>query len=163
MERGAAHGGGHGAVEGAVGASWSLFAAHRRLTLLPLRAGRGEDDFLPGTFKLKKNPSNDHLIDRALQKSSSFTGITGVGTQDMAVQECMEPIVDRSKEMLIWTDKAIMSMRKILLENTYCVERGEAPAGVLPQTHSHLRAFDAVIASDADWREAFKDLLKPKW
>ena len=127
------------------------------------RAGRGEDDYIPGTFKLKKNLSNDHMIDRQLQKTTSFTGITGVGTQDMAVQEGMERIVDRSKELLIWTDKAIMAMRKMLLENTYRVERGETPGGVLPDTHSQLRAYDAVIGADEDWREAFKELLKPKW
>ena len=28
------------------------------------RAGRGKDDYIPGTFKLKRNPSNDYMIDR---------------------------------------------------------------------------------------------------
>ena len=87
------------------------------------RAGRGPDDFIPGTFKPKRNLSNDHMIDRELQKTTTFTGITGVGTQDSAVQEAMGPIVDRSKEYLGTSDKAVIAMRKMLL--TLCSTDGD--------------------------------------
>jgi hypothetical protein len=127
------------------------------------RAGRGKDDFIPGTFKLKRNPSNDHLIDRALQKHKTFTGITGVGTQDSAVQESMEPIVDRSQEFLIWTDKAVMTMRKMLLDATYAVERGEDPPGVNPESYRNVRAHDTVLPAGVDWRQALGDELMAKW
>ena len=52
-------------------------------------AGRGKDDLVPGTFRLKRNLSNDYMVDRALQKTSTYTGITGVDTQDFALQEGM--------------------------------------------------------------------------
>jgi phenylpropionate dioxygenase-like ring-hydroxylating dioxygenase large terminal subunit len=127
------------------------------------RAGRGKDDFIPGTFKLKSNPANDHMIDRNLQKTKSFTGIVGVGTQDMAVQESMEPIVDRSQENLIWTDKAIMAMRKMMLEATRAVERGEDPPGIDPADHSGIRPYDTVIKAGVDWRTELAAELAPRW
>src|SRR6202453_747011 len=42
------------------------------------RWGRGVDDLVPGTFKLKKNLSNDFMIDRQMQKTKNFTGIVGL-------------------------------------------------------------------------------------
>jgi phenylpropionate dioxygenase-like ring-hydroxylating dioxygenase large terminal subunit len=127
------------------------------------RAGRGKDDFIPGTFKLKRNPSNDHLIDRNLQKATTYTGIAGVGTQDMAVQEGMEPIVDRTKENLVWTDKAVIIMRRMMLEATHAVERGEQPPGVDPATHSKIRPWDTVIKANVDWREALNKEITATW
>ena len=78
--------------------------------------GRGPDDLIPGTFRLKKNKSNDYMIDRQLQKTKTFTGIVGVNTQDFALQEGMGPIVDRSREHLGTSDRAIVTMRRLLLE-----------------------------------------------
>ena len=56
------------------------------------RFGRGADDLIPGTFKLKKNLANDYLIDRQMQKTQTYTGIVGINTQDFALQEGMGPI-----------------------------------------------------------------------
>jgi len=61
--------------------------------------GRGQNDLIPGTFRLKKNQSNDYMVDRQMQKTQNFTGIVGVNTQDFALQEGMGPICDRSKEI----------------------------------------------------------------
>jgi hypothetical protein len=127
------------------------------------RAGRGKDDYIPGTFKLKSNPANDHLIDRKLQKTKTYSGIVGVGTQDIAVQEGMEPIVDRSKEHLTWTDKAIMTMRRMMLDATRAVERGEDPPGLDPATHSTIRPFDTVIKAGVDWRQELSSELAATW
>ncbi len=99
-------------------------------------AGRGKDDLIPGTFTPKANRTNDYMIDRKLQKSGSFTGIPGVNTQDFALQEGMGAIVDRSKEFLGTTDKAIVSMRRLLLEATRDVEAGRKPRGIDPATLS---------------------------
>jgi phenylpropionate dioxygenase-like ring-hydroxylating dioxygenase large terminal subunit len=128
-----------------------------------IRAGRGPDDLIPGTFRPKRNLSNDHMIDRELQKTATFTGITGVGTQDSAVQEAMGPIVDRSREYLGASDKAIIAMRKMLLEATYAIERGEEAPGIDPKSHGNVRPYDAVVPAGVDWREAFADELVAKW
>jgi phenylpropionate dioxygenase-like ring-hydroxylating dioxygenase large terminal subunit len=127
------------------------------------RTGRGKDDLIPGSFKLKRNLSNDHMIDRELQKKKTFTGITGIATQDIALQEGMGPIVDRSKELLVGSDAAIVAMRRMLLTATHAVERGEDPPGIDPKSSRHVRGHDAVIPIAADWREALAGELAAKW
>jgi phthalate 4,5-dioxygenase len=126
-------------------------------------SGRGKDDLVPGTFKLKRNPSNDYLIDRQIQKTQTFTGIDGINTQDFAIQEGMGPIVDRSQEYLGTTDRAIVTLRRMLLDATHAVERGETPPGLDPKTHAHIRPYDGIVPPGADWRQAFAECLACKW
>jgi phthalate 4,5-dioxygenase oxygenase subunit len=126
-------------------------------------SGRGQDDLIPGTFKLKRNPGNDYLIDRQVQKSKTFTGIDGVNTQDFAIQEGMGPIADRSKEYLGSTDRAIATLRRMLLDATEAVARGDIPPGADPQTHRSIRPYDGLVPPGATWRETFADDLICKW
>ena len=133
--------------------------AHDYAVALETQYGRGPDDIVPGTFALKRNRRNDYLIDRELQRTKTFTGITGVNTQDMALQEGMGPIVDRSKEYLGTSDRAIIAMRQLLMEAMTDVEAGKAPRGVDARTYSHVRAVDLVIPAAPDWREALKSEL----
>ncbi|HEY7301795.1 MAG TPA: Rieske 2Fe-2S domain-containing protein [Xanthobacteraceae bacterium] len=126
-------------------------------------AGRGKDDLVPGTYRLKRNLRNDYLIDRAVQKTRTFTGIEGVNTQDYALQEGMGPIVDRSKEHLGTSDKAIVVLRRLLLDAIRAVERGEDPPGLDPRQHRHIRPYDAVIAGDVPWQQALASELMAKW
>jgi hypothetical protein len=124
--------------------------------------GRGPDDLLPD-FSLKQNASNDYGIDRARQKTFSFTGINGVNTQDVALQEGMGPIVDRTQEHLGTTDRAIIAMRALLLEATRAVESGEAVRGVDPGAYRHVRPVDHKIALDLEWRSALAGELQAKF
>jgi phenylpropionate dioxygenase-like ring-hydroxylating dioxygenase large terminal subunit len=126
-------------------------------------AGRGPDDLIPGTYKLKRNRSNDYLIDRNIQKTQTFTGIKGINAQDSALQEGMGPIVDRSKEHLGSSDKAIVVLRRLMLDAIRAVERGEAPPGLDPQRHRNIRPFDAVITGGTPWQEVFASELVAKW
>jgi phthalate 4,5-dioxygenase len=126
-------------------------------------SGRGKDDLIPGTFRLKRNPSNDYLIDRELQKTRTFTGIDGVNTQDFAVQEGMGPVVDRSGEYLGTSDRAIITLRRILLDATYAAERGETAPGADPATHRDVRPYDGVVPPGQEWREAFAAQLTAKY
>ena len=141
----------------AVAVSDEQFEAHER------HSGRGKDDLIPGTFMLKRNLSNDFLIDREVQRTRSYTGIDGVNTQDFAIQQGMGPIVDRSKEYLGSTDRAIVTLRRMLLEATAQVERGEMPPGADPETHRHIRPYDGLVPPGGDWREAFAADLVCKW
>jgi phenylpropionate dioxygenase-like ring-hydroxylating dioxygenase large terminal subunit len=119
-----------------------------------VRMGRGPDDFLPNTHKLKKNASNDYMIDRDLQRRKTFTGITGVNTQDFALQEGMGPICDRTQEHLGTTDRAIIAARQLLLEAVDAVERGDAPRGTQPADYSNVRPVDLQVPSGTRWQEA---------
>jgi phenylpropionate dioxygenase-like ring-hydroxylating dioxygenase large terminal subunit len=125
-------------------------------TEFEIMAGRGPDDMIPGTFRLKKNLRNDYLIDRHLQKTQTFTGIEGINTQDVALQEGMGPICDRSKEHLGTTDRAIIATRQLLLEATDVVEAGGSPRGIEPSTYRNVRAVDRLVPKDVDWRESLK-------
>jgi hypothetical protein len=125
--------------------------------------GRGKHDHIPGTYKLKLNKSNEYQIDRQMQKTKNFTGIVGINTQDMAVQEGMGPVVDRSKEHLGTTDKAIIVMRQLLLEACDQVEAGQTPSSIDPAASRNVRAYDDLVPPGADWREAFASELVAKW
>jgi phthalate 4,5-dioxygenase len=117
-------------------------------------SGRGPEALIPGTYKLKQNLDNDYLIDRARQKTRTYTGIIGVNTQDVAIQEGMGPIVDRSREFLGTTDKAIIAARELLLEATNDVEQDQQPRGVDPAESRHVSAADVVFPQGTDWRQS---------
>ena len=126
-------------------------------------AGRGTNDAIPGTFRLKRNQSNDYFIDRQMQKTQNFTGIVGVNTQDFALQEGMGPICDRSKEFLGTSDKAIVGMRRMLLEAISVNEKGGAPRALDPASYRMVRAYDRVIPAGSDWRKEMEQDLIAKW
>src|SRR5690606_22182935 len=85
-------------------------------------------DIDPLTFRSIRNVDNRYQIDRDLQRTQTYTGITGVNTQDRAVQESMGGIADRSLERLGTTDRAIITARRLLLEAIDTVQGGgDAP------------------------------------
>jgi len=124
--------------------------------------GRGQDDLIPGTFRLKRNIENDFLVDRSLQKKGNFSGVVGINTQDYALQEGMGKIVDRSKEFLGSSDKAIILMRRLMLEATRQVEAGGSPPGVHPDAHRNVRAYDDIVGPGIELESLLKHALA-KW
>ena len=54
-------------------------------------------------------------------------------------------------------------MRRMMLEATYAVERGEEPPGLDPDSYRTVRPHDSVIPANVDWREAFAEQLVAKW
>jgi phthalate 4,5-dioxygenase len=127
------------------------------------RSGRGAHHMIPGTYWTKKNPSNDYLVDRELQRSKTFTGIVGIGTQDQALVEGMGGIVDRSKEALGSTDRAIQSCRQLLLEACEDVAAGRPLRGTNPDSYRGTRGAELVIARGTPWRDAAKELILAEW
>jgi phenylpropionate dioxygenase-like ring-hydroxylating dioxygenase large terminal subunit len=113
--------------------------------------GNGPMHVDPATFRSKANRTNNYMLDRLMQKRENYTGIDGINVQDRAIQESMGRIVDRSKEHLGPADKAIIQARKLLREALRTVETGGTPAG-LGTTYYMLRAHEAVLPRNADWR-----------
>ena len=74
-----------------------------------------------------RNRDNDYLIDRQHQKTTSFTGITGVSEQDSAIQDSQGPIQDRTREHLGPTDLGIVEFRKLMMGAAHALQKGEAP------------------------------------
>ena len=114
------------------------------------RLGRGSNTG-PGYMPVR-NRANDYLIDRQLQKTETMTGIYGVNTQDYALQEGMGPIVDRTQEHVGTTDRAIILLRKVLLDAIATNESGGTPPAVDPATYRGVRAVDRTIPKGTDWR-----------
>jgi phenylpropionate dioxygenase-like ring-hydroxylating dioxygenase large terminal subunit len=120
--------------------------------------GRGPEHLDPNRpFRSLQTIENDYLIDRAAQKTKTFTGITGISTQDVALQEGMGPIVDRSREHLGTTDRAIIVMRQLLLEAIDDVSAGRSPRGTDAADYRDIRALDHLIPKSVNWQDALKD------
>ena len=78
-------------------------------------------------FRPLANADNDYLISREAQRSTSFTGITGIANQDTYIQNSQGIIYDRTKEHLGATDQAIIEFRKMMLQKVRYLLEGEEP------------------------------------
>jgi phthalate 4,5-dioxygenase oxygenase subunit len=134
--------------------------------VLPMPGGR-QPGRLAGRQERLVMPANDYLIDRSLQRTTTYTGIAGVQEQDLAVTESMGPIYDRSQEHLGTTDRAIIRMRQQLIKAAQDLEQGIEPPGLDPTfAWTELRSTEKIIAAGEDWRKlgtlddpAFVELL----
>ncbi len=117
------------------------------------RMGRGPEDYIPGTFKLKANASNDYGLSRERQRTVNYTGIEGTNTQDFAVQESMGPIYDRTQEHLGSADTAIIQMRRLLLKACEDVAEGRDPLGSNGEG-ADVRPAQMYLPEDARWAES---------
>jgi phthalate 4,5-dioxygenase oxygenase subunit len=122
--------------------------------------GRGPEHLLPD-FRTIGNRGNDWLINRQVQKTETFTGIEGINAQDVAVQESMGHIVDRSRENLTRSDMAIVHARRLLLQATRTVADGGDPPGV-GDSYYYVRAIERILPPAAKWREALMEEMYPR-
>jgi hypothetical protein len=113
------------------------------------------------TFMPLRNKSNDYLVDRALQRSGrSYTGIRGIREEDLAVQEGMGPIFDRTIEHLGASDVAVIAMRRRLLEAVRdLAERGEAPYEVSKPDSYRVRSAALVLPRNMPWETGAAEAL----
>ena len=106
-------------------------------------------------YRKLRNRSNDYLQDREAMKRGDFTGIQGIPFQDMAMQETMGPIVDRTLENLGATDLAIVRFRQLMVHSVREFMDGRPAIGTaeprVPLTK--VRAFEALLPKGSPWRE----------
>jgi phenylpropionate dioxygenase-like ring-hydroxylating dioxygenase large terminal subunit len=107
----------------------------------------------PRTFMPLRNRDNDYLIDRAVQRSGrSYTGIRGIREEDLAVQESMGDVCDRTIEHLGSADLAVIAMRRRLLEAVRALqERGERPYEAVNADGYRVRSAALVLPRDVEW------------
>ena len=136
--------------------NWNYSPGPRPLTeedRLEIHLGNGPLHVDQATFRSKANRQNNYFLDREVQRTESYSGIDGINAQDRALQESMGPIVDRSKEHLGPADQAIIQARKLLRAAVRAVAAGEQPFGTGTSYYA-LRAGEAVLPREADWRQA---------
>src|SRR5262249_4656281 len=127
----------------------------------------GGHGFLPdttdwlGRFRLVQTKENDYLIDRAAQKTKSFTGIAGIHQQDQAITESMGPIIDRTEEHLGTSDAMVIRARRRVLNAAKALrDRGEPPPGVDDPKVYLCRSGGVVLPRGANWLEATSELRR---
>ncbi|MFD9356345.1 Rieske 2Fe-2S domain-containing protein [Streptomyces sp. NPDC060031] len=91
----------------------------------------------------------------AMRAGTSFSGIRGLVLQDVAVQESMGPIVDRTMENPGKSDRGIVRTRRFLLDALKAHAAGETPPGLgLDADYSAVRSAVIVVPEGEDWRAA---------
>ena len=115
----------------------------------------------PRTFTPLRNKHNDYLIDRAYQRSGrSYTGIRGIREEDLAVQESMGSVCDRTIEHLGSSDLAVIAMRRRLLDAVRALsERGEVPYEAHNADAYRVRSAALVLPREVAWDEGAADAL----
>ena len=109
----------------------------------------------PNTFSPLRNCENDYMIDRELQRSGrSYTGIRGIREEDLAVQESMGGVCDRTIEHLGSSDLAVIAMRRRLLDAVRALEeRGEVPYEARTAESYRVRSAALVLPREVAWNE----------
>ncbi len=114
-----------------------------------------------GRWRLKENMQNDYMIDRDAQRSSIYSGITGIHLQDQAITESMGPITDYSFEHLAASDRMVVATRRRLVEAIRAMEEsGMVPPGVdNPQICLGARGGDFIAPDGMNWKDAYAQNL----
>jgi phthalate 4,5-dioxygenase len=110
-----------------------------------------------------RNRDNDYLIDRTLQKASSYTGISGISEQDAAIADSQGLIADRTRELLGQTDLGVVRFRQMVLGAARAVANGESPRGARSPAAYHVRSGDAVAKADARLPEVLAARFGARW
>ena len=100
------------------------------------------------------------------QRTLTFTGITGTGEQDFAVQEGMGPICERWDEHLGVSDMGIIQMRRRLLKEATDLEQGTEPYSATHGDVFRIHAGETLLPAEAtNWadHENTRVALAAKW
>ncbi len=132
------------------------------------RGGGPDFNYLPNTtdwlgrWRLKENRANDYLLDRDLQRTGNYTGIRGIILQDQAITESMEPIVDRTFEVLAPSDIAVTRTRRALIRAVQEHQQtGKLPAlATNPKLARGVRGGAFFAPKNQDWRKSYDDELE---
>ena len=104
-------------------------------------------------FRRLRTRDNNYLQDRNAMKLGSFTGITGIPNQDIAMWETMGPIADRSQERLGASDVAIVTFRRIMVDAVRTLRDGGPAIGTSPRRvpHVKLQSFEGIVPKTTHW------------
>jgi phthalate 4,5-dioxygenase len=111
-------------------------------------AGSGVHAEVDAQYIPVRRRENDYLIDRAKQKTETYTGIEGVSEQDACIQDSQGLIADRTIEHLGPTDMGVIRFRRLMLEAVRALQAGQPPrAASLPEAY-RVRSGGAIAPDD---------------
>ncbi len=139
--------------------TWNAERPFTPQELEEMHAGFGIHTEVDARFRPIRNSDNEYQIDRAAQKTRTFTAIKGISEQDMAVQEAMGPVVDRTREHLGTSDTAIIAYRRLLLRLARNLEHGQEPAVAQLADAFRVRSASVVLRRDQEFDEGAKERL----
>jgi hypothetical protein len=115
-----------------------------------------------GRWRLVPDESNDWMIDRESQRTSTYTGIDGVHLQDQAITESMGECVDHNVEHLTIGDLMITRTRQRMLKAMRdLAERGIKPPGAENgEIFLGAHGGDFVAPDNVDWLETYANQVK---
>lgn len=115
-----------------------------------------------GRWRPLADEENDYMLDRNIQRTKSYSGLSGVILQDLAVVESMGGIADRTKEHLVASDAMVVRTRRALLTAAANFERdGNRPALVdEPFVVQAARSGSFIAPSHLSWQEAYLEHAK---
>ena len=119
--------------------------------------------FRPGVdvdaeYRNIRSRANNWQQDReAMRRGETFSGISGVNTEDQAVQEAMGTIYDRTKEHLGTSDIAVIRYRRLMLDAVRAfTEAGAPPLGLAePVPYGELAAIERMLPLEDAWQGLF--------
>ena len=104
---------------------------------------------------------NDFFMDRAVQRTETYSGIPEFWAQDAAPQLSMGSVFDRSREHLGTTDLAIIAVRRRLLAAARLLrECGTAPEEVHSPESYMVRSDAVLLPPGVSWFTATEDRRK---
>ena len=112
-------------------------------------------------FRYVRNKRNRYKQDRALMKTSNYTGMGDYfPAHDAFATETPGPIHDRTREHLGTTDVCITAARRLLLQQIAEVQAGRDPIHVIrdpaQNDMSHIQVVSEVIPPGADHKDIWK-------
>jgi hypothetical protein len=115
----------------------------------------------PRTFIPLRNKDNNYLLDRALQRSGrSYTGIRGIREEDLAVQESMGVIFDRTIEHLGSSDLGVIATRRRLLDAVNVLaEQHQLPYEAQHPESYRVRSAAVVLPRHIPWHDGAADAM----
>ena len=121
-------------------------------SLMPYSFERPDNGISPRAY----NADNDYQVDRELQRTTSNSGIPDFVSQDHAVQESMGSVMNRAREHLGTTDRAVILMRQQLLRAARALEQGIEPPA-LEGDFARIFGAERILAPGQDWRDLGTD------
>ena len=121
-------------------------------------------DELSEDYRPKRNKANRYLHDRESMKTWSFSGMGRIfNVQDTAIVEGSGSIVDRTREFLGPSDRAIILARRQVLKAIRDLKTGREVPHVIRSAKENrfpdLTVISEVIADGGDWRTHWKNKL----